>query len=171
MDFKKYKWKFRLLIIETPNYNNLKYLDTKKIYDLHIKEFHKRYVKKITLRNKNFSFKIKLVGFDGTLKKIFTKIDHKKIFTIIDKMPMSKYKPGNLSLYSDYNKESTIKGLGFKNKEKAIKTLEKIKKKPIKYQINVVNTMIGRAENHPFKNKDMLEAVKVFKKWLKQIKK
>ena len=86
-------------------------------------------------------------------------------------MPMSKYKPENLSLYADYNKETTIKGLGFKNKEKAIKTLGKIKNKPMKYQINVVNTMIGRAENNPYKNKDMLEAVKVFKKWLKKNKK
>ena len=171
MNLEKYKWKFRLILIETPDYKNSKYLESKKIYDLKIKEFHKRYLKKITIRNKNLSFKIKLIGFDGTLKKTLIKMDFKKIFNLVDKMPMSKYKPENLSLYADYNKETTIKGLGFKNKEKAIKTLEKIKNKPMKYQINVVNTMIGRAENHPYKNKDMLEAVKVFKKWLKKNKK
>ena len=81
-----------------------------------------------------------------------------------------KLNPKNLSLYADYNKKTTIKGLGFKNKEKAIYTLKKIKSKPIKYQINVVNTMIGRAINHPHYNSEMKAAVKIFKKWLKSIK-
>ena len=41
-------------------------------------------------------------------------------------MPMSnelksgKIQPLNLSLYSDYKPETTLKGLGFKDKEKAI---------------------------------------------------
>ena len=80
-------------------------------------------------------------------------------------MPMSKN--NNLSLYADYNKKTTIKGLGFKNKEKALHTLKVIKNKPLKYQISVVNTMIGRAKNHPHINKDMKEAIKVFQKWKK----
>ena len=78
-----------------------------------------------------------------------------------------KISPQNLSLYSDYKPETTIKGLGFKNKEKALYTLEKIKNKSKSYQNNVVNTMIGRASHHPYKNKDMDDAIKIFKKWKK----
>ena len=44
-------------------------------------------------------------------------------------MPMGKANPINLSLYSDYNKETTIPNLGFKNKEKALYTIKAIKNK------------------------------------------
>ena len=47
-----------------------------------------------------------------------------RIFKLIDSMPMAKYKSKidakNLSLYSDYNPKTTIKGLGFKDKDKAL---------------------------------------------------
>ena len=68
----------------------------------------------------------------------------------------------NLSLYSDYNKSTSNKTLGFKNKEKAIYTINAIKNKSIKYQISVINTMLGRAKNHPHKTKEMDEAIKVY---------
>lgn len=77
-----------------------------------------------------------------------------------------KIKPKKLSLYSDYNKETTIPNLGFKDKEKVVYTLNKIKNKPIKYQLSLVSTMIGRAKNHPYQTKEMKEAIKVFQKWL-----
>jgi hypothetical protein len=77
----------------------------------------------------------------------------------------------NLSLYSDYNKSTSNKTLGFKNKEKAIYTINAIKNKSIKYQISVINTMLGRAKNHPHKTKEMDEAIKVFNKWIKNYKK
>ena len=96
-----------------------------------------------------------------------------KVYKIVDKVPLKelieknkKIKPQNLSLYSDYNKETTIKGLGFKDKEKALYTLNKIKNKSLKYQVNLVSTMIGRAKGHPHRNKDMNEAIKIFQKWL-----
>jgi hypothetical protein len=111
------------------------------------------------------------IGFDGVTSFDFNKIYPKKIFDIIDKMPMSDYKPKtNLSLYSDYDPKNTITGLGFKNKEKALYTINKIKDQPIKYQKNVVSTMIGRAKNHPYKNKDMDQAIKIFEDWLKKNK-
>ena len=170
MNYQKYKWKFRLLIIHTKNYTNLEYKKNKKTYYKYIKEFHKRHVKLLTNRNKNNDFFISLIGFDGKIKSKFNTVDPKKIFKIIDQMPLSKenFSPQNLSLFSDYKPETTIKGLGFKNKEKAIYTLEKIKTKSKTYQNNVVNTMIGRASNHPHKNKDMEEAIKIFKKWKSQ---
>ena len=69
-------------------------------------------------------------------------------------MPMAnKLEAKNLSLYSDYNPKTTIKGLGFKDKDKALYTIERIKNEPLKYQISVINTMMGRAKNHPNKTK------------------
>ena len=47
----------------------------------------------------------------------------------------------NNDLYNDNNPETTVKGLGFKNEEKAKETLKKIKKKNIIYQKQVVITM------------------------------
>ena len=81
-----------------------------------------------------------------------------------------KLKPLNLSLYSDYKPSTTTPGLGFKNKEKAISTIKTIKNRPIKYQINVVSTMLGRAKSHPNKTNNMNEAIKVFNKWMKDYK-
>ena len=177
INLKKYKWKNRILLVETPNYNNKDYIKTRDLYEKNIKNFHKRYVKKLNSLNKSKEFKIKLIGFDGEVKKEFQKLEVAKIFKIIDKMPLgkmmkknSKIKPNNLSLFSDYNKETTVPGLGFKDKEKAIYTLDKIKDKPIKYQISVVNTMIGRAKSHPHKTDNMEEAIKIFQKWLDNYK-
>ena len=99
------------------------------------------------------------------------KLNYKMVFKMIDKMTLSKkFKPINLSLYSDYNPKTTTQGLGFKNKEKALYTINKIKDQPIKYQKSVVSTMIGRAKNHPHKNKDMDQAIKIFEDWLKKNK-
>ena len=95
---------------------------------------------------------------------------------MVDKMPMGgevnnkKLKPLNLSLFSDYKPSTTMPGLGFKDKEKAIFTIKAIKNRPIKYQINVISTMLGRAKNHPNKTKNMNEAIKVFNKWIKEYK-
>ena len=92
-------------------------------------------------------------------------------------MPMSKelksgkIQPLNLSLYSDYKPETTLKGLGFKDKKKAIYTLNAIKGRDTKYQVNVVSTMLGRAKKHPNKTPEMDVAIKVFEKWLLDYKK
>ena len=99
------------------------------------------------------------------------KLNYKIVFKIIDKMPLSKKsKPINLSLYSDYNPKTTTHGLGFKNKEKALYTVDTIKNRPIKYQVNVIATMLGRAKKHPHKTKEMNDAIKVFSKWMSNYK-
>ena len=86
-------------------------------------------------------------------------------------MPLSnKIKPTNLSLFSDYNPKTTTQGLGFKNKEKALYTINTIKNRSIKYQVNVIATMLGRAKNHPNKTRDMNDAIKLFSEWMKQYK-
>lgn len=169
MNIKKYQWKYRILLIETPNYINDNYKNTKNIYEEHIKEFHKRHVKLISFRKKNTNFIIKLIGFDGKIKKQFNKIKLNSLFEFIDNMPINKKaSPKNLSLFSDYNKKTTIPGLGFKDKDKALYTIQKIKDKPLKYQKSVINTMLGRAKNHPHLTKGMLDAIKIFEKWLKK---
>ena len=102
----------------------------------------------------------------GILKKKYKNINVKKILKDIEKMPMGHLRNENLSLYEDYKPETTIKNLGFKNKEKAIYTIKKIKNKSLKYQKSVINTMYNRAKYHPNRTKDMEDAMKIFKKWL-----
>ena len=173
---KKYRWKCRVLLVKTPDYKNLKYKNAKKLYQINIKQFHKRVVKLISKKTSN-NFSIELFGFDGTKKQTFQNFNSRKIFKIIDKMPMSKVlknkkiKPLNLSLFSDYNPKTTTYGLGFKDKAKAQYTIKAIKNRDLKYQINVVATMLGRAKKHPYKTKNMKDAIKVFSLWMKNYKK
>ena len=72
---------------------------------------------------------------------------------------------------ADYNKETTIKGLGFKDKEKALYTIDRIKNEPIKYQISLVATMIGRAKTHPHQTQGMRDALKIYQQWMDDYKK
>ncbi len=171
MKLGKYKWKSRVLLVSTPNYKDRIYLETKKIYQDEIKNFHKRSVKLICKINKQEKSSINLIGFDGKSKKIMDKLNYKIVFKIIDKMPLSrKSRPINLSLYSDYNPKTTTQGLGFKNREKALYTIKTIKNRSFKYQVNVIATMLGRAKNHPHKTRDMEDAIKIFSDWMKKYK-
>ncbi len=178
MSYQKYRWKNRILLIDTPSYQNEDYQKTKKIFKDNIEEFHKYFIKILSNRNKNITFKIKIIDFNGKIMKQFDKLIPSKIYQLFTKktakeltIENKKIKAQNLSLYSDYNPKTTVTGLGFKNKEKALHTLDKIKNKPIIYQVNLVSTMIGRAKGHPYKNNDMEEAIKIFQKWLDNYKK
>ena len=112
MNLEKYKWKSRILLVITPNFKDQSYQKVKKIYQSKIKEFHKRYVKLICKSDKNKTFSINLIGFDGKSKKIMNDLKPKLVFQIIDKMPLGKkIRPINLSLYSDYNPKTTTPGL------------------------------------------------------------
>ncbi len=176
MNFKKYLKKCRLLVLNTPNYSHSEYKRSKDLYQKDIKGFHKRYIKLITKLDKSKKFKVILIDFDGRKKNELDKLYTKKIFEIVDKMPKNKFikdrnfKPLNLSLFSDYKPETTLKGLGFKDKAKALFTVSVIKKRPMKYQVNVIATMLGRAKNHPNKTKDMNDAIIIFSKWMKNYK-
>tara|TARA_B110000208_G_C11793694_1_gene438657 strand:+ start:1844 stop:2335 length:492 start_codon:yes stop_codon:yes gene_type:complete len=157
---------YRLLEIET-NDNDFK-SNIKKLYQKNLYKFHKKFVK-IKFVKKNTDL-IKLYGFDTKLKATYKKFNVEKILKKIESMPMGKLKPVNLSLYEDYNHKTTIKNLGFKDKDKALYTIKKIKNKPLSYQKRVINTMLNRAKYHPNKTKDMEEAIKVFKIWLNKNK-
>jgi hypothetical protein len=73
----------------------------------------------------------------------------------------------NKSLYEDNHPKTSLKGTGYANKEKALYTLELIKNYNIIYQKQVVLTMYNRAKFHRYQTKEMLDAMKVYRKWLK----
>ena len=167
---KKYKWKCRILLVKTPNYKHPQFIKTKYLYQKEIKQFHKRVIKLISKITKN-QFSIDLIGFDGNKKETFKSLECRKLFKIVDKMPMSKQVNAiNLSLFSDYNPSTTTQGLGFKDKNKAIYTIEAIKSRELRYQVNVIATMMGRAKKHPNRTKGMEDAIKVFNSWMKDYK-
>lgn len=72
----------------------------------------------------------------------------------------------NDSLYKDNHPNTSTKGTGYKNKQKALDTLKIIKDRDIIYQKQVINTMYNRAKYHSYQTVEMKEAMKVFKKWL-----
>ena len=171
MDLNKYKHKSRILLINTANYKDKNYLNSKKIYQRYIRKFHKNYIKLITKINKK-GFFVELIEFDGSVKKKFKNLNTKNLLILLKKLKTPKKNNLiNLSLYSDYNPKTTTPGLGFKNKDKAIYTINKIKNRPMRYQVNVIATMLGRAKNHPHKTKGMNKAIKEFEKWMKNYKK
>jgi hypothetical protein len=77
----------------------------------------------------------------------------------------------NLSLYADDHPETSTKGTGFKDKQKALDTLEIIKNRDLTYQKQVVLTMYNRAKHHPHQTETMKEAMEVFNLWLEKHKK
>lgn len=77
----------------------------------------------------------------------------------------------NTTLYSDDHPETSTKGTGFKDKQKALDTLKIIKNRDINYQKLIVITMYNRAKYHPHQTKEMREAMKVYFNWLKKYKK
>ena len=160
-------WKnYRLLLIE---YNDKEFRNkARDLYKNNLYKFHKKFLKiKYIKKNNNL---IKLYGFDTKLKAKYKKFNVERILKKVESMPMGKLKPVNLSLYEDYNPKTTIKNLGFKDKDKALYTIKKIKNKPLSYQKRVITTMLNRANYHPNKTKEMTEAIKIFKKWLNKNK-
>jgi hypothetical protein len=74
----------------------------------------------------------------------------------------------NKSLYEDKHPEKSTKGTGFKDKQKALDTLNIIKDRDLVYQKQVVTTMYNRAKYHPHQTESMKDAMKVFNKWLEK---
>ena len=77
----------------------------------------------------------------------------------------------NTSLYSDDHPETSTKGTGFKDKQKALDTLKIIKNRDLTYQKLIVVTMYNRAKYHPHQTKEMKDAMKVYFDWLKKYRK
>jgi hypothetical protein len=77
----------------------------------------------------------------------------------------------NYSLYSDDHPNTSTKGTGFKDKEKAYETLKIIKNRDLTYQKLIVITMYNRAKYHPHQTKGMKDAMKIYKDWLAKYRK
>ena len=152
------------------NDNNIKsknIIESKKLYNIHKYELQKKNVKLIINKCIDCNFNILLINYDNKLEKRYFKINYNKIIKDIDNIEKkNKKNKKKLSLFENYNPKSTIKNLGFKNKEKAIHTIDIIKDKSILYQKQVITTMYNRAKFHPNQTKEMRESMKIFKRWL-----
>lgn len=85
----KYKWLYRVLLVGSPNFHSDEYNNVIKQYNRYNSEFR---IRKIKLLSKyNDTFVIYLYGLDGELKKVYNKLNIKKIFEDIDSMPMGKF--------------------------------------------------------------------------------
>jgi hypothetical protein len=117
-------------------------------------------------------FNISLYGYDDKLKYVSNKISCiPYIIKLIDNMPYGKIeKIKSIELYTNAHPKTTIKGTGYKNKKTALSTLELIKNKPLKKQFLIINVLYQRAKYHKNQTKSIVEAMNVFKKWLKKYK-
>jgi hypothetical protein len=121
-------------------------------------------------------FLIELYGYDGLLKYQTNKISSNTFPTIlskIDKMPMGKIEKKSFDLYTDAHPKTTLQGVGFKDADTAIRTIQKVEesKKSDHHKYLIIHTMFYRAKYHPNQTKDMKEAMKIFKDWLDKKKK
>ena len=155
-------------LVEKKNKFLLKYKQYKSDFDsrnvtLTIKKNNKR----------SELFNISLYGYDGKLKYVSNKINSLPIILKkIDEMPMGKIekKFKSIELYTDAHPKSTVKGVGYKDKTIALKTLELIKNKPIIEQFLIINVLYQRAKYHKSQTKNMRDSMKIFKKWLNNYK-
>jgi len=81
-----------------------------------------------------------------------------------------------MSLYTNNHPNTTIHGLGFKDKETAQKSITLLNKKVRSKEITkirmmqTINTLLNRAKFHPHQTKGMREAIKIYEKWMKNYK-
>ena len=155
-------------LVEKKNKFLLKYKQYKS-------DFESRNVILIIKKNNKRSelFNISLYGYDGKLKYVSNKINSLPIILKkIDEMPMGKIekKFKSIELYTDAHPKSTVKGVGYKDKTIALKTLELIKNKPIIEQFLIINVLYQRAKYHKSQTKNMRDSMKIFKKWLNNYK-
>ena len=121
----------------------------------------REYCLKTPLRKMGFSQKSSCKA-QGYIKRTSRKMKGRYIVS-------AKYKSKNKSLYENGKKRSSVKS-GYGNAKRAKETLKNIKGKSEIYQYQVVNTMYNRAKYHANQTKDMREAMKVFKEWIKRKK-
>lgn len=87
LDLSKFLWKKRIILIKN-NQNNLAYIQRE------LGKYQKELVKykiEYFILNHHFSNNIVLIGLDGLVKHQSNKINLKKIFDLISKMPLANY--------------------------------------------------------------------------------
>lgn len=83
---------------------------------------------------------------------------------------MSKNISKSKDLYTDLHPKTTIHGTGFKDVDTAIRTIQVIQHRSLRYQFDVINTMYQRAKYHPNLTSEMKQAMRIFKKWIGEYK-
>ena len=132
---------YRILLVETPSYKDKSYLQTKLKFNKNLKIFHNLCLKmKAKISDK---FKIKLIGFDNNVKHTYQLFNKTKIIKDIKEMPMGNTKCSGLSLYADYNPKTTIKGTGYSDKKKALKTIDLIKDKNSVFPLTILENYLN----------------------------
>lgn len=63
------------------------------------------------------------------------------------------------------------RGIGYGTAEKARKSIQLLKGKPKAYQMQVAITMYNRAKYHKYQNQSMRDAMKVWGKYIQNLKK
>lgn len=85
----RHRWKNRVLLVETPNYKNDRYKQIKTKFNNNFSEYDRRYVKMVSKQDKSIDkISIKLIGFDGEIKKIYPDLNINSIKRDINSMPM-----------------------------------------------------------------------------------
>lgn len=128
------------------------------------------------------TLRIELLGMDGLRK--YTKVltipktrqnlekalhdEMQHIYELVRNMPYERIRQRNQELYTDANPERTILGLGFKDRAKALYTIDRIKDEDPVYQARTIRAMYYRALHHPHRTPGMEAAMEVFEDWLAQ---
>ncbi len=160
--FNKYIGKYNLFLLISNSKENINYINFKKLFENNRKEFEKNGILLKKYISSTIQFQIIVYNMN---KKIY---NSKKFINPLDLLSKinNKINKKNISLFSDYHPKTSKKGLGFKNKEIAKYTINIIKNEPLTYQKQVILTMYYRAKHHPYQTENMIEAMKIFKKWL-----
>ena len=62
MDLNKYKWKYRILVLNTTCYQDKEYIKSSNLYYKHMNDFKIRNVKLLANTKKRLKFSVNLVG-------------------------------------------------------------------------------------------------------------
>ena len=84
--FKRYRWKNRIVLVDTPNYHDPNYLFAKGEFIKRFKDFENRFV--VMVSNVGHPFRVRLIGFDGKVKRTYKNFSVRQILSDIESMPM-----------------------------------------------------------------------------------
>ncbi|XP_033220029.1 uncharacterized protein LOC117174780 [Belonocnema kinseyi] len=123
---------------------------------------------------------LKLRKMISKLRETFGSLENSNIteMEVEDEKKMSKRKHDESADQSSSEEESSKKqkqeesGLGFKDKEKALRSIKSLEERDVNYQYNAIKGLVGRAKRVISCTKDehkithMKEAIEVFEKWI-----
>lgn len=92
---------------------------------------------------------------------------------IIGRITCRAQQGGDLGLYADNprGRKPRVPGTGYGTRKKALHTIKLLKNKPTGLKRQIATTMYYRAKHHARQTKNMREAMKVYRSYLKTLKK